>query len=523
MLLVEYLAISLRFDAFQLLGSLGQGSILGLVGMLGPVAIAFGTAFWLLGGAQIRDALRDSMRAEDAPLWPRLAVHLLCFVGFFTVTSHLSAAEVPLGRRWVWLVAWAAGAVLTVLTIVPVAVQGLRLRPVLPKLALPLTLAGLLGVAAWGAGIATVELWEHLSEVTLAAVSRVLDLFTEPIVYDPQEAIVGTDRFWVIVSPVCSGYEGIGLVATFLAAYFVTFRERFRFPHALLVIPAAVFAVWFLNVVRIVALILVGDLWSPDVALGGFHSKAGWLLFCAVALAAVWASERTPWFVRDRAAPRVRMVNPSAPFLLPLLAIVGTALLTGLFVSDFDYFYPLRVLIALLVLAWYRKDYTTELRHQLAERPLWSWGAVGIGVVVYAIWVFSALPPGDGRPQGPPLALSEMSAPLAALWIVARVLGSVITVPIAEELAFRGFLLRRLIASDFTSVPYDKVTWPSLLISSIAFALVHQLWLAGFFAGVLFACAQLRRGLLSDAILAHAVANALIAAHVLLGGAWWLW
>jgi hypothetical protein len=137
-----------------------------------------------------------------------------------------------------------------------------------------------------------------------------------------------------------------------------------------------------------------------------------------------------------------------APFLLPLLAVVATALVTGLFVDELDYFYPLRVAVGLLVLAWYRRDYAAGLRHQLRGRNILSWHAVGIGVAVYALWIG---------------------------------------------------------------------------ISSLAFAAVHQQWIGGFAAGVLYAYAQKRRGLLSDAIVAHAVTNALIAMQVLFAGHWSLW
>jgi hypothetical protein len=126
---------------------------------------------------------------------------------------------------------------------------------------------------------------------------------------------------------------------------------------------------WLLNVVRIVALILIGHSGYIDVALGGFHSKAGWLLFCAVALCAVWAGQHIPWFARDPSSLRGKQVNPSAPFLLPVLAVMATALITGLFTEDIDYFYPLRVVVGLMVLAWYREDYAAELeRSFVGER-----------------------------------------------------------------------------------------------------------------------------------------------------------
>jgi CAAX prenyl protease-like protein len=97
------------------------------------------------------------------------------------------------------------------------------------------------------------------------------------------------------------------------------------------------------------------------------------------------------------------------------------------------------------------------------------------------------------------------------------------TVPIAEELAFRGFLLRRIVASDFTAVSPRTFTWPSVVLSSLAFGALHQRWIAGTIAGLCYASAQLRRGRLGDAIVAHVATNTLIAADVLLRGAWWLW
>ena len=123
----------------------------------------------------------------------------------------------------------------------------------------------------------------------------------------------------------------------------------------------------------------------------------------------------------------------------------------------------------------------------------------------------------------PPAELETLGPPLALAWVIARALGAIVAVPIVEELAFRGFLLRRLVASDFSKVPYDQWHWPAVLISSIAFAALHQQWIGGFIAGLLYAYGQRRRGLLSDAILAHAVTNALIAIEVLTLGHWALW
>ena len=119
-----------------------------------------------------------------------------------------------------------------------------------------------------------------------------------------------------------------------------------------------------------------------------------------------------------------------------------------------------------------------------------------------------------------------MQAPDSArfAWIAFRVVGAVLFVPIAEELAFRGFLLRRLASTDFESVGWREFSWGPFLISSVAFGLLHgDRWLAGSVAGAIFALAQIRRGRIGDAIAAHAVANALVAAWVLIAGGWQLW
>ena len=126
---------------------------------------------------------------------------------------------------------------------------------------------------------------------------------------------------------------------------------------------------------------------------------------------------------------------------------------------------------------------------------------------------------------------SGIGAGLAALpaagriaWLVFRTAAAVITVPIAEELVFRGFLIRRLISADFESLDPRRYTIVSVLISSLAFGLLHgDRWLAGTLTGFLYAFVYLKRGRIGDAVAAHATTNALLAAWVLIGSRWYLW
>ena len=109
-------------------------------------------------------------------------------------------------------------------------------------------------------------------------------------------------------------------------------------------------------------------------------------------------------------------------------------------------------------------------------------------------------------------------------WIAARTVAAIITVPIAEELAFRGYLARRIMAADVEAIPFSRVSVIAILISSAAFGVMHgSLWLAGIIAGVVFALVARMRNRLGEAVAAHAVANLCIAVWVLVRHDYSLW
>jgi exosortase E/protease (VPEID-CTERM system) len=356
-----------------------------------------------------------------------------------------------------------------------------------------------------------------MSQSTLGVVAFLLDLTGHEVIYLPDQLVVGTPTYDVFVDRQCSGYEGIGLITVMLGFYLYYFRKSLRFPNALLLVVIGIVLIWIANSVRIAALIGVGTWISPDIAEGGFHSAAGWLLFCAIALGLVAVSRQSGWFARDAVSGGMGSFRtPEGAYLLPLLFLIAAALVTGLFTVDFDYLYPARILTPLIPL-WLFRSYYRELRWSFA------WTPIVLGIVVLVLWV--ALEPAS-TPEAKatiPHALAEMPRAAALIWLAARVLGSTIVVPIAEELAFRGYLLRRLIDADFTKVSPKQFTLVSFLVSSVAFGALHGRWLAGILAGMIYAAAQYKRGKVSDAIVAHAVTNGLLAAYVLAFGAWQFW
>jgi exosortase E/protease (VPEID-CTERM system) len=523
LLLGEYLLISLQFDALPLLHSAGWTHGFGHLGIAAPLAFVVATLGYVLAGDRVkRDFAGELSRpVRSLQVWSFLGANLACYSGLIALTVA-SLARVQAGHDvpLAWLIAFLLLAAATTLALMFIVVPP-RAAVWLVKSSRDLILisAGA-GALAWFAGVASGALWNLLRKLTLDTVYLMISPFTSDIGYAPEDAIIGVGEFFVIVAPECSGLEGIGLIVVVLAVYLWSARSRLFFPRALWLLPIGVALVWFGNALRIALLLAVGVHISPEIALSGFHSKAGWIFFCAIALASIAYVERSAFFsreVREHPSPE-RNWNPTATYLTPELALIATALITGLFtIGLLDLAYSLRVAVVGFVL---------YLERDRLPKPSWppSWHAPVIGAVAFGLWwiLIPQRPEGDVR-----LFRSEINAlsPLAAAgWLSLRVIGSCVIVPIAEELAFRAFLLRRLIAADFLEVPKTQLTVVSFLVSSLAFGLLHAHdWLAATIAGAAYALAQRARGRTSDAVIAHAVTNLLIALAALLLGAYWLW
>jgi CAAX prenyl protease-like protein len=197
--------------------------------------------------------------------------------------------------------------------------------------------------------------------------------------------------------------------------------------------------------------------------------------------------------------------------------ILAAAMLSRAASGSFEWLYPLRLLAAGAALWYYRSSYG-----QLNWR--FGWFSPVAGILVFALWLALDRLAGPHSDTVIANGLAAAAPSARIVWLILRTAAAVITVPIAEELAFRGFLMRRLISADFESVGLQEFTYVSVVVSSVAFGLMHgDRWLAGTAAGLIYAGALLRRGRIGDAVVAHATTNGLLAAWVLIGGHWNMW
>ncbi|HWC98245.1 MAG TPA: CAAX prenyl protease-related protein, partial [Candidatus Sulfopaludibacter sp.] len=110
------------------------------------------------------------------------------------------------------------------------------------------------------------------------------------------------------------------------------------------------------------------------------------------------------------------------------------------------------------------------------------------------------------------------------MFLLIRILGSSIVVPIVEELFWRAWLMRWLIDKDFLKIPLGTYVPSAFWIVAVLFASEHgAFWEVGLAAGIIYNWWMVRTRNLADCILAHAVTNGVLAGYVLLAGQWQYW
>lgn len=516
-LILEATLASLAFDTNHLRG---KGDYAPLLRGTGPLAVrwslAFVSALSLFAATRWR-FISSSFPSPGPFRFPLLILHGAS-ASAFAWLGYLLFFGRPEGR---------SADLLTVGFLVSSAVMGFSLvlafmgiRPwiaLLNALKDSLALAAFVATLVMGGALLAQRMWGSTVEATFRLVHLWLALFQVRIVAEPERAILGSDRFQVHIDASCSGYEGLALMLVFSTGWLWWFRKEYRFPAALALIPASLAAIYTLNALRIAVLILIGHAGHPGVAMGGFHSQAGWISFNLVAFALCLLSSRIRLLqaggtVREEAGPEGLSVV--AAYLVPFLTVLAMGMMTKALSASFETLYPLRVLAAAAAL-WYFRDFLARLEWR------WSWWPVLGGAAVFALWVAPSL---GSAAEGAPAAFAAMHPALPWAWLAFRVLGAAVTVPMVEELAFRGFGYRRLIQEQFEDVPFGTMSWTALALSSLAFGALHGgRWVEGAIAGAVYGGLMVRSGRLTDAVVAHSVTNLLLAAYVLQSGRWQLW
>lgn len=228
--------------------------------------------------------------------------------------------------------------------------------------------------------------------------------------------------------------------------------------------------------------------------------------------------------VAVKAKPR-----PEWPYLLPMGVFMAFIFLGSQAKSLFPWAYIGRTFVvgALLIWLWPRLKVTIRWTH------LWLGFIVGVVGTIQWIGMESLLVHFVGR-GGFSLSLIQLVSNIddhynypaafenpAMLWtfLIIRLLGPVLVVPLMEELFWRDWLWRTVAAhkgdGDYNSVPVGVYDTKAFWLVPIFFAMVHVQFLTAIVWALLIAWLLVRTKSLGACIVAHATTNLLLGLWIL--------
>ena len=164
---------------------------------------------------------------------------------------------------------------------------------------------------------------------------------------------------------------------------------------------------------------------------------------------------------------------------------------------------------------WVTWPLVSEMRWRISFEALFA------GTLVFVIWVALDV-------QYPKLSQPDDSwnlydhfdkAPaMYCFFAGVRIAGSTLLVPMLEEVFYRSFLYRYILAPNWMFTAHSSFAVKPFLITSIVFGFTHQHWLAGIACGIIYQLLVIRTNRIGDAITAHAVTNLLLGVWVITKG-----
>jgi CAAX prenyl protease-like protein len=186
--------------------------------------------------------------------------------------------------------------------------------------------------------------------------------------------------------------------------------------------------------------------------------------------------------------------------------------------------YVAKTIAAAAILFYFRHQYT---------RFRWSyaWLGVIVGLLGLVQWVgmeklILHFWPDYPRPSVEVWNPYEHFQSPAVMWafIIVRWLGASLMVPFMEELFWRDYLWRTIVApNDFKLASVGELDWKAVVFVSLLFATVHVQWMTAIGWGLMIAALLVYTRSLGACIIAHGVTNFLLGFFVLWTKNWYFW
>jgi CAAX prenyl protease-like protein len=219
-----------------------------------------------------------------------------------------------------------------------------------------------------------------------------------------------------------------------------------------------------------------------------------------------------------------RRISDDLAYILPMATFLVFTWVGGTWKSLYPVSYVAKAVIVavMLVVLW---PHYTKIR--------WNywWLGVIVGVIGIFQWIGMQLWLQNRfdffEPSPDVFNPFDTFANPTVLWsfIIIRIASATLVVPVMEELFWRDYLWRQILApNDFKLAKVGEFNWVPILIVSGAFALVHgNWWLTSIVWGMMIAALLVYTKSIGACIIAHEVTNLLLALYVLRTRDWAFW
>ena len=228
----------------------------------------------------------------------------------------------------------------------------------------------------------------------------------------------------------------------------------------------------------------------------------------------------TPINSTSEAAPlETTPKNAWIGYVVPMALFMVLTMLEGSVGKAYIGLYMVKVILVSSSLLLFRvplRDYRFEPRVLLP--------GLLVGLVIFGEWILIT-PYTPSLPLGKRVAFDPTTLPQTqyALFIIFRLFGLAVMVPLMEELFWRSFLLRYITTEKFLSIPPWAFSWGAFAAVAAAFAFAHPEWLPALICAIAYGLLLRQTKSLFACLIAHSITNLTLGLYVLSTHNWMYW
>ncbi len=223
--------------------------------------------------------------------------------------------------------------------------------------------------------------------------------------------------------------------------------------------------------------------------------------------------------------------NPIFSYAGPFGFYIVLTQIAGKFPDYYVLLYPMAAFVTSALLIY------VILKHKLLTFHGNVLPGIVVGIIGILLWIVICRLPADefifgflpswmvpeSRPGFDPFSNVES---VYGVWsfICIRILGLAVVTPLAEELFWRGFLMRWLIdPDDWRNQPVGRFTVSSFLWVTVLFTMAHSEWTAAVVYCLLINALIYWKKDIWNCVVAHGISNLILSVYILQTHSWSLW